>query len=146
MPQVTYRIIIDAPSVSKRAAVVNNTSLSADVTNSSADTPATNGMSAKTYGLFEVGQHIGKTLLNYGKNSIEMYTGNGVLQSRVNTAFQTIGYAALIAANPLLGVATMAVNIGLQAATRAWEMKWENKASAEQQRRSGNFLTGGGRK
>lgn len=146
MPQVTYRIIIETPSTLKRAAITTNISSSADVTNSLADTPATNGMSAKTYGLFEVGQHVGKTLLNYGRNSIEMYTGNGVLQARINTGFQTIGYAALIAANPLLGVATMAVNIGLQATTRAWEIKWENKAAAEQQRRSGNFLTGGGRK
>lgn len=141
MPDVTYQILIETQNGSA------DVERSAGASSSGhGRTPVSSGINAKTYGLLEVGQHIGKTLLNYGKNSIEMYTGNSVLQARVNSGFEVLGSAAVIAANPVLGVTMLAANLGLQATTRAWEIKWENKAAAEQQRRSGNFLTGGGRK
>lgn len=134
MPNTDYRIIIETsvrrtqninPKYDLREGQIDGT---AGVTGVDI---ATAGIAAKT----------GKDLLDFGRNSIEMFTGNSVAQRQINDLFSAGAWVGAFIANPIAASAAFGVSVFTRGITARYETIFMNKEAERLRRYSGNYLS-----
>lgn len=75
--------------------------------------------------------------VNYTTSNIGKWTGNQANQNMINATKTTIGYGTAFAANPILGVVTVAMDGLTTVLDYAYENKWNNVKAQQQQARTG---------
>ena len=69
----------------------------------------------------------GKNMINFATSNIGTFTGNARLQDQVNFGLKTIGYGAMIAANPAIGLVALGTDIATSAITYNFNQKWKDR-------------------
>jgi hypothetical protein len=113
-------------------------------------TPETRSDSSKMFRMAAGAQVLmssGKQALNYVTSRIGTWTGDYVKQDTINKVKNVtgdlIGLGVAVAMGPVATagyLATKAITLATQIADELHRLKWENRAAAEYQRRSGNYL------
>lgn len=86
-----------------------------------------------------------KKSIGYATSNVGKWTGSSQAQQAVDSATKMVGYGAAIAANPALGLATVAFDLATKALDYAFERKWQDRETEELRRRSGYYLSGDSR-
>lgn len=84
---------------------------------------------------------VAKRSLSFATNSIEMYTGNSVVQQKVLEGAGAIAWLGAMATRPALTLAFSAVTVATNALTKTNNAMWENRRAEQMARRSGNYLS-----
>ena len=130
MAEIKVRITDDKGSTSKT--IVNPHPENNDVTNTKE--AKTN---KKQSALVSVAMMVGNRSLSYVTSNVGKWTGNSRNQQAVADVQRVTGYAAAFAANWVLGVATVASDVGFTALDYAWERKQQQYAESQAQARTG---------
>lgn len=134
MPNIDYRIIIET-SVRRTQNINPKYDLREGQNDGTAGVTgvdiATAGIAAKT----------GKDLLDFGRNSIEMFTGNSVAQRQINDLFSAGAWVGAFIANPIAASAAFGVSVFTRGITARYETIFMNKEAERLRRYSGNYLS-----
>lgn len=69
----------------------------------------------------------GKNMINFATSNIGTFTGNAKLQDQVNFGLKTIGYGAMIAVNPAMGLVALGTDIATSAISYNFNQKWKDR-------------------
>lgn len=134
MPNVDYRIIIETSGGAAKNLKPKNGLFEEQTGRSQGVTGidiATAGIVTKT----------GKDLLDFGRNSIEMFTGNSVAQRQVNDLFSAGAWLGAFIANPIAASAAFGVSVFTRRISSTYETIFMNKEAERLRRYSGNYLS-----
>jgi len=87
----------------------------------------------------------GSRAVDYGLSHVGEWTGDSILQDKINATKKMTGYAALMAANPAAGILAFTADTATSMIDYSFKLKWQNREAERLRRRSGNYLSNGSR-
>lgn len=98
---------------------------------------ADKGVSVAQSKAFAIGANIAMQSFNYAKSNVGKWTGNSQNQRTVDNLSQLVSTGMAFAINPMLGAASLAVNIGTRAIDEQWRLQMEQKNLSQLRARNG---------